>query len=70
MAIGSSHVNPAVILVFWPSSIVGLSDPSALSDKLIVAISEFGGDFLLYGVVGALIGCASGEILGRDIHTR
>lgn len=49
-------VKPTVILVLWPSSIAGIADPSTLSDKIIIAVFEFGGNFILYGIIGTLIG--------------
>jgi hypothetical protein len=52
----SQLVRPTVLLVLWPSSIAGIADPSTLSDKIIVAMFEFGGNFILYGVIGTLIG--------------
>jgi hypothetical protein len=48
-------VSPTVLLVFWPSSIAGIADPSDVLDKILVAAFEFGGNFLLYGIVGAVI---------------
>jgi hypothetical protein len=57
MAMAASHlVRPTVLLVLWPSSIAGIADPSTLSDKIIVAMFEFGGNFILYGLVGTVIG--------------
>ena len=57
MAMGASHVvSPTVLLVLWPSSIAGIADPSTLSDKIMVGLFEFGGNFILYGVIGTLVG--------------
>ena len=54
---GTSHiVHPTVLMVLWPPSIAGMADPSTLSDKILVALFEFGGNFILYGVIGALVG--------------
>src|SRR5262245_20240298 len=44
-------LNPALLLTLWPSSIVGLSDPTTLAAKILVVVYEFGGNFLLYGVI-------------------
>jgi hypothetical protein len=51
----SYSVNPTLLLVLWPVSIVGLANPSAGSEKIIFGIVEFGGNFILYGVIGFLI---------------
>jgi hypothetical protein len=57
MALGARHiVSPTVLLVLWPSSIAGFADPSTRSDKVLVALFEFGGNFILYGVIGTLVG--------------
>jgi hypothetical protein len=49
-------VSPVVLLVLWPSSIAGLVDPSRLWDQVIVAAVQFGGNFIIYGLIGAFIG--------------
>ncbi len=52
----SHEVKPMVILVLWPSSIVGIVDPSSPPDKALVGLLEFGGNFILYGGIGMLAG--------------
>jgi hypothetical protein len=57
MAMAANHVvRPGVLLVLWPSSIAGIADPSTPLDKIIIATLEIGGNFLLYGIIGMLIG--------------
>ena len=57
--IASYHgLNPRLLFVLWPSSIIGIADPSKLSDKMLFAIIEFGGNFLLYGILGTALGFA------------
>jgi hypothetical protein len=51
--------NPAIILLLWPTSIVGLADPTGLVDKLVFGLVMFGGNFLLYGAFGAVAGAAA-----------
>ena len=56
-AVPASHaLKQTVLLMLWPSSIAGLADPSTLSDKIMVALVEFGGNFILYGAMGTLVG--------------
>jgi hypothetical protein len=56
-AISTRHViKPRILLVLWPPALAGLANPSTLSDKIIVAAFEFGGNFILYGAMGVLIG--------------
>ena len=58
-AIASQRVlNPRLLLTLWPASIIGLADPSKLSDKILFAVVELGGNFLLYGIVGIGLGFA------------
>jgi hypothetical protein len=49
-------VNPYVLLLLWPPSSVGLVDRSSPSDKIIVGVVEFGGNFIIYGVIGLFMG--------------
>ena len=54
----ASHrsLSPKLLLTLWPTSIIGIADPSTLSDKILFAVIEFGGNFLLYGIVGTILG--------------
>lgn len=56
----ASHraLNPKLLLTLWPSSIIGLADPSTLSDKILIGLIELGGNFLLYGIIGSGLGFA------------
>jgi hypothetical protein len=49
-------VNPYILLLLWPPSSVGLIDPSSPSDKIIVGVFEFGGNFIIYGFIGLFVG--------------
>ena len=51
-------LSPGLLLTLWPASIVGLSDPTTLSAKILIGAFEFGGNFLLYGIVGTVLGVA------------
>lgn len=59
LTIWSSHgvVRPAVLLTLWPTSIVGMANTGpfrlTLVELLILAVM-YGGNFLLYGVVGVV----------------
>jgi hypothetical protein len=49
-------VRPAVLLTLWPTSIVGMANtgPFKLTiPKLLILAVMYGGNFLLYGIVGA-----------------
>jgi hypothetical protein len=49
-------VNSYILLLLWPPSIVGLTEPSSPSDKIILGVIEFGGNFIIYGVIGLFVG--------------
>ena len=51
-------LNPRVLITLWPLSIIGLADPTNLSDKILFGATELGGNFLLYGVIGTALGFA------------
>ena len=57
--IASTRPASPIALLFWPSAILGLADPTGLLDKAVFAIVMFGGNFLLYGAIGAIAGFAA-----------
>ena len=48
--------DPGIILLLWPTSIVGLANPRGLLDQAVFGLFMFGGNFLLYGAFGAVGG--------------
>lgn len=69
LTIWSSHgvVRPAVLLTLWPTSIVGMAntEPFKLTmAELLILTVMYGGNFLLYGVVGAI----AGYLTRRSVH--
>ena len=57
-----NFIGPAVRLVLWPSAFAGMADPSDLPEKFIVMAIMYGGNFVLYGAVGAAIGLFLGRV--------
>jgi hypothetical protein len=59
LTVWSSHgvVKPMVLLTLWPTSIVGMANDGpfklTVAELLILAVM-YGGNFLLYGLLGAL----------------
>jgi hypothetical protein len=53
--------NPLIVVFLCPTAIVGLADPKGLLETVVVALIIFGGNFLLYGVFGAIAGVAAGQ---------
>lgn len=57
MVISTRYViSPKVLLVLWPPSLAGFANPSTLPGIILVALVEFGGNFILYGAMGTLVG--------------
>ncbi len=54
--------NPEIILLFWPPAIAGIADPTGFFDKLLTAAVMFGGNFVLYGLLGAVAGVAADRL--------
>ena len=50
------RVSTGLAIGLWPSSICAIGDPETFIEKLFTAIFTFGGQFVLYGFVGWLIG--------------
>jgi hypothetical protein len=67
---GSLQLNPRLLLVLWPISVIGLAEPSGLTDKIIFGALEFGGNFVLYGVIGILIAICLPRATGRSLNAR
>jgi hypothetical protein len=51
-------LNPMLVLTLWPPSIVGVADPTTVSTKILIGAFEFGGNFLIYGLIGTGLGLA------------
>ena len=62
----ASHrsLHPMLILGLWPFSIIGIADPTGFWNQTLFAVIEFGGNFLLYGMVGTGLGIAVRKITG------
>ena len=58
-------VNPYILLLLWPPSSLGPADPSSPFDKIIVSVVEFGGNFIIYGVIGLFVGMVAESQAGR-----
>jgi hypothetical protein len=54
--------DPAIILLFWPTSIVGIADPTGPMNQAVFGLIMFGGNFLLYGAFGAIAGIAADRL--------
>jgi hypothetical protein len=59
------EVNPYILILLWPPSFVGLVDPTSPSDKIIFGVVEFGGNFIIYGVIGLFVAMVAETSSGR-----
>jgi predicted cobalt transporter CbtA len=57
-----NFISPAVRLVLWPSAFAGMANPSDLPEKFMVVAIVYGGNFVVYGVVGTAIGLFLGRV--------
>jgi hypothetical protein len=63
------RVSSSMILTLWPTSMVALIDPRTVWSKVITGIFTFGGNFLLYGLIGLGVGYSVGKLrtlIGTD----
>jgi hypothetical protein len=62
LALVPKPTDPAIILLFWPTSIVGIADPTGPMNQAVFGLIMFGGNFLLYGAFGAIAGIAADRL--------
>jgi hypothetical protein len=55
-------IPAAIAIALWPTSILGLVDPTNLRDQIITGVFTFGGNFLLYGLLGLLVRYLGGRL--------
>jgi hypothetical protein len=49
-------IDPTITLLLCPASVAGLAEPKGLLDKAVLLLIIFGGNFALYGAIGAIAG--------------
>jgi hypothetical protein len=54
--------NPVIVLLLWPAAIVGIADPKGLLEQAVFGIFMFGGNFVLYGALGAAASVAADRL--------
>ena len=52
----TDSISPILRLVLWPTVFAGMADPADQPEKFMVAAIMYGGNFVLYGLVGTAIG--------------
>jgi hypothetical protein len=51
----NDQIPPALAVALWPTSILGLVDPASLTGQIITGCFTYGGNFLLYGLIGVSV---------------
>jgi Na+/H+ antiporter NhaD/arsenite permease-like protein len=69
LSIPAGSINPRLLLLFFPTSIVAIVDPRGLFDTVLVACVEFGGNFLLYGAAGTLVALIATKRPNSELNT-
>jgi hypothetical protein len=50
------RVSPWTVLFLWPTSVFALVDPRTVWSRVITGVFTFGGNFLLYALIGLVVG--------------
>ena len=53
------HVSSQLVVALWPAAMVQLIDPKTIGSQVAIALIAYGSNFLIYGVLSALIGVVS-----------
>jgi hypothetical protein len=61
-------VSSGVVLTLWPASMVQLIDPKTIGSKIAVGLIAYGSNFLIYGVIGAVVGFSVNRLLDLRKH--
>lgn len=57
LTLGRDHISPHMLMILWPTSLIGIvftESPKLTAASIILISIMYGGNFLLYGVVGAV----------------
>jgi hypothetical protein len=56
LTLARDHISPHMLTMLWPTSLIGMvftESPKLTAASIILISIMYGGNFLLYGVVGA-----------------
>ena len=56
VAMGYDRAPTAVVSALWPTAMLQLIDPQTIGSKIATALFVYGGNFLIYGLLGVGIG--------------
>ncbi|MGC2612477.1 MAG: hypothetical protein WA354_00495 [Terracidiphilus sp.] len=65
LAVGLHYdsVSSGLVEALWPAAMVQLIDPRTVGAKIAVGLIAYGSNFLIYGLVGAVIGFCTNRLL-------
>ena len=61
-------VSSGVVVTLWPAAMVQLIDPKAIGSKIAVGLIAYGSNFIIYGLIGAVIGFTAKRLLRLQKH--
>jgi hypothetical protein len=56
VAMGYDRAPTAVVFALWPTAMLQLIDPQTIGSKIATALFVYGGNFLIYGLLGVGVG--------------
>jgi hypothetical protein len=56
VAMGYDRASTAVVLALWSTAMVQLIDPRTIGSQIATALIAYGGNFLIYGLLGVGVG--------------
>lgn len=61
-------VSSGVVVTLWPAAMVQLIDPKTIGSKIAVGLIAYGSNFLIYGLIGAVVGFTANRLLRLQKH--
>lgn len=70
LAVGLGHdaVSTGLVEALWPMAPVQLIDPKTIGSKIAVGLIAYGSNFLIYGLIGAVVGFTANRLLRLQKH--
>ncbi len=62
VAMSYDRAPEGLVLVLWPTAMLQLIDPKTIGSEIVTALFVYGGNFLVYGLLGVGIGFLVGRL--------
>jgi hypothetical protein len=63
VALRYDYASSGLVVTLWPAAMAQLIDPRTIGAKIAVGLIAYGSNFLIYGLVGAVIGFGVNRLL-------